>query len=111
MNISMRRWERALAIAKRTNKFIEVVVAYRTKFIQDMGVEEIDPEFVKLGQIDMSRQSSNRRRVVSDRGKMSAGINTHWNCMTNVINSFSLRLRSFHFGPCTSVSRTTDRRK
>jgi intraflagellar transport protein 80 len=55
MNISMRRWERALAIAKRTNKFIEVVVAYRTKFIHDMGVEETDPEFIKLGQIDMSK--------------------------------------------------------
>lgn len=54
MNISLCRWERALAIAKRTNKFIEVVAAYRTKFLNDMGMEENDPQFQKIGQAELS---------------------------------------------------------
>jgi intraflagellar transport protein 80 len=55
MNISLGRWERALAVAKRSNKFLEVVAAYRTKFIKDMGIEETNQEFVKLGQVEMSK--------------------------------------------------------
>jgi intraflagellar transport protein 80 len=53
MNVSMGRWDRALAIAKRSGKFVEVVAAYRTKYCKDMKIEEPDPEFVKIGQIDM----------------------------------------------------------
>jgi intraflagellar transport protein 80 len=55
MNISLGRWNRALAIAKRSNKFVEIVAAYRTKFVNEMGIEESDQEFVKLGQIDLSK--------------------------------------------------------
>ena len=53
MNISMCRWERALNIAKRNNKYVEVVAAYRTKYIKDMGIKETDDNFIKLGQVDM----------------------------------------------------------
>jgi intraflagellar transport protein 80 len=55
MNISMGRWDRALAVAKRSNKFLEVVAAYRTKFIKDMGIEETNQDFIKLGQVEMSQ--------------------------------------------------------
>ena len=58
MNISMHRWDRALAIAKRTNKFIEVVAAYRTKYIKDMGIDETDQEFIKIGEVDMDSVKS-----------------------------------------------------
>lgn len=53
MNISLGRWDKALSIAKRANKFVDVVVAYRTKFIKDMEIEETEKEFIKLGQADM----------------------------------------------------------
>lgn len=58
MNISVGRWDKALAIAQRTNKFVEVVCAYRTKFLKDMEMEETDPKFVKLGPIDMASVKS-----------------------------------------------------
>ena len=54
MNINLHRWDRALAIAKRTNKFVEVVAAYRTKFIKDMDMKETDPQFQKLGEVDIA---------------------------------------------------------
>jgi intraflagellar transport protein 80 len=54
MNLSMGRWDRALAIAKRSGKFVEVVAAYRTKYCRDMKIEEPDQEFVKLGEVELS---------------------------------------------------------
>lgn len=53
MNINLNRWDRALAIAKRTNKFVEVVAAYRTKFLKDMNMKETDAQFQKLGEVDI----------------------------------------------------------
>lgn len=53
MNIGLNRWDRAYSIAKRTNKFLDVVAAYRTKFLKEMGIEETDPNFQKLGQTDI----------------------------------------------------------
>lgn len=58
MNISLGRWDKALALAKRTGKFVEVVAAYRTKFIKDMEVEETNKDFIKLGQVDMASVKS-----------------------------------------------------
>ncbi|OHT10834.1 hypothetical protein TRFO_19821 [Tritrichomonas foetus] len=52
MNISMHRWEKALALAKRTNKFQEVVAAYRTKYIKDMGIKETIQDFITLGEVE-----------------------------------------------------------
>lgn len=54
MNVSMGRWDRALSIAKRTNKFVEVVAAYRTEFLKMMNMEEKDEAFRKLGPVEMS---------------------------------------------------------
>ncbi|OHT07478.1 hypothetical protein TRFO_24303 [Tritrichomonas foetus] len=53
MNISMGRWDKALAIAKRTNKFVEVVAAYRTEFLKEMNMEETDQNFIKIGPVQM----------------------------------------------------------
>jgi intraflagellar transport protein 80 len=53
MNIALGKWDKALAIAKRTNKFLDVVAAYRTLFLRDMDMEEMDPEFKKLGVVEM----------------------------------------------------------
>jgi len=53
MNISLGRWQRALDLAKRNNKFVEVVCAYRTRFLEDMKMEETDPQFLKLGPVAM----------------------------------------------------------
>ena len=53
MNISVGRWDKALAIAKRTNKFVEVVAAYRTEFLKEMNMEETDKDFIKIGSVSM----------------------------------------------------------
>lgn len=53
MNISLCRWDRALTIAKKYNKFVDVVAAYRTKYIKDMGIKETDKNFIELGEVEM----------------------------------------------------------
>jgi intraflagellar transport protein 80 len=53
MNISMGRWEKALGIAKRISKYVEVVAAYRAKYIASLGIEETVKEFLDLGQVDL----------------------------------------------------------
>jgi intraflagellar transport protein 80 len=55
MNIALCRWDRALTLAKRLNKFVEVVAAYRTKFLKDLSIEETDPAFQKLGAVELAR--------------------------------------------------------
>ncbi|KAK8841415.1 Intraflagellar transport protein 80 [Tritrichomonas musculus] len=58
MNISLGRWDKALAIAKRTNKFVEVVAAYRTEFLKELDMEETDQNFAKIGPVSMESVKS-----------------------------------------------------
>jgi intraflagellar transport protein 80 len=52
--IALGRWSQALAIAKRANKLIDVVVAYRCKFCKALGMDETEQEFSEIGPVDMA---------------------------------------------------------
>jgi len=52
MNISLYKWDRALALAKRLGKFNDVVYYYRKLFIERLGITETDPAFQKMPDFD-----------------------------------------------------------
>lgn len=58
MNISLGRWDKALAVAKSSSKFVEVVAAYRTKFLKEMNIDEFDKDFLKIGPVEMDKVKS-----------------------------------------------------
>ncbi|KAH0791698.1 intraflagellar transport protein [Histomonas meleagridis] len=66
LNIELGRWEHALDIAKTHNKYVEVVAAYRTKFLKDMDMEETDQNFIKIGQVDMESIKDVLKKVKSE---------------------------------------------
>ncbi|CAB3409258.1 unnamed protein product [Caenorhabditis bovis] len=47
INIQMFRWKRALEIALKSKDFLEVVMGYRAKYLQNIGKKESDPMFLK----------------------------------------------------------------
>ncbi|CAD6189090.1 unnamed protein product [Caenorhabditis auriculariae] len=47
LNIQMLRWNRALEIALKHRKFLEIVFGYREKYLQSMGKKETDKQFLK----------------------------------------------------------------
>ena len=47
MNIKLYRWNRALEIAEKNRSYIDTVLAYRRKYLDQFGIEERDPKFLQ----------------------------------------------------------------
>ncbi|MCQ2816755.1 MAG: hypothetical protein MJ252_05755 [archaeon] len=48
MNINLFRWERALTIALQNKVHIDTVLAYRKKYLDSVGLEEVNSKFLEL---------------------------------------------------------------
>ena len=47
MNIKLYRWNRALEIAEKNRNYIDTVLAYRRKYLDQFGIEERDSKFIQ----------------------------------------------------------------
>ena len=54
MNIKLFRWDRALELAMQNKTHVDTVVAYRTRYMENLGKEEKEKKFLELrGKIDI----------------------------------------------------------
>ena len=47
LNVKMFRWERALDIALKNKKWLEIAIGYRQRYLQQMGKKETDQRYLK----------------------------------------------------------------
>lgn len=47
LNVKMFRWERALDIALKNRKWLEIAIGYRQRYLQQMGKKETDARYLK----------------------------------------------------------------
>lgn len=48
MNIKLFRWDRALELAMQHKTHVDTVVAYRIRYIENLGKEEKEKKFLEL---------------------------------------------------------------
>ena len=54
MNIKLFRWDRALELAMQNKTHVDTVIAYRTRYMENLGKEEKEKKFLELrGKIDI----------------------------------------------------------
>lgn len=54
MNIKLFRWDRALELAMQHKTHVDTVVAYRIRYMENLGKEEKEKKFLELrGKIDI----------------------------------------------------------
>ena len=65
MNINLFRWERALEIALTNKVHIDTVLGYRKKYLESVGLEEVNSKFLELNketEIDWDKIKANIKK-------------------------------------------------
>ena len=75
LNVRLFRWARALALATKHKRHIDVVLYYRQKFLKSFGKQEHMQEFVKVGREvgELDEQAIMKKKRLAKEDEVNSG--------------------------------------